>query len=148
MLRSTVIVVSDHREVFDRMQATLEADFEVLVMHPHAESVIAAAGALEPQAVIVDLSRPSVRCGAMAARVLDEIPDVRMVLLLDREPNPDVKRHEWLERGLERDMLEPALARGLDRAFGGKVRAVHVEAGADAPLAPIPDVAYSPTFNC
>ena len=150
MQRPTVIVVSDHAEVFESMRAGLDPDFEVLTMFPHAESVIAAAGALSPHAVIVDLSKRSVRCGAMTSRVVEEIPEIRLVLLLDRERNPDVKRREWLESGLERDRLSPDLALGLERALGGKVRAVnvHVRDHDDAPHGSIPEVLYSPTFSC
>jgi hypothetical protein len=91
-----------------------------------------------------------VRCGATAARLLEEIPDVRLVVLLDREANPDVKRRPWLDSGIERDMLGPDLARVLDRALRGKLRAVSVSADAvEDPLSgPIQEVAYSPTFSC
>lgn len=150
MQRSTIIVVSDHREVFEKMRAGLEQEYEVLAMFPHLESVVAAAGALRPTAVVVDLSNRSVRCGAMATGLLEEMPDVRMVLLLEREPNPDVKRRAWLESGLERDKLGPRLSRGLDRAFGGKVRAIDVDVRGpeDPPRGAIYEVAYSPTFSC
>ncbi len=127
MQRPTVIVVSDHPQVFEKMRRGLEPELDALMMFPHAESVVAATAALMPQAVVVDLSRRSVRCGAMAARVLEELPDARVVLLLDKEANPDVKRREWLESGMERDKLGPELTRCLDRAFGGKVRAIDVD---------------------
>ena len=150
MHRPTVIVVSDHSEVFDKARAGLEAELEVLALFPHAESVVAAAAAVMPRAVVVDLSQRSVRCAEMLSRLLDEIPETRLVLLLEPETNPDVKRRNWLERGLERDRLSPDLARGLDRAFGGKMRAIGVETrGPDAPpLDGFLEAAYSPTFSC
>ncbi len=150
MKRPLLLVVSDHPLVFESIRAGFEPDFEVLTMCPHAESVIVAAGVLEPSTVIVDLSRRSVQSAAMTARLMEEIPDLPLVLLLDRETNPDVKRRSWLERGLEQDSLGAELAFGLRRAFGGSVRAVHVDAKAsdDALLEAIPGNAYSPTFNC
>jgi hypothetical protein len=151
MKRPLVLVVSDHPLVFDSIRAGFEPDFEVMTMRPHAESVIVAAGVLEPLAVIVDLSRRSVSSAAMTKRVLEEIPDLPLVLLLDRETHPDIKRREWIERGLEFDSLGPELALGLHRAFGGRVRAVHVDgnvAPGEAFLETIPEAAYSPTFSC
>jgi DNA-binding NarL/FixJ family response regulator len=144
-----VLIVSDHPLVFDNIRGSFEADFDVLTMVPHAESVIAAADVLAPEAVIVDLSRRSVRSAAVTARLLDEVPDVRLVVLMDVEANPDVKRRVWLERGLEQEALGPELARSLRNAFGGKVRAFSVEASDQDLLAgPTSEAFYSPTFNC
>jgi DNA-binding NarL/FixJ family response regulator len=149
MQRPLVLVVSDHPLVFDRIRAAFEPDFDVLTMAPHAESVVAAVGILDPEAVIADLSGRSVRTAPLTARLLEELPDARLVVLMDREPNPDARRREWLESGLERDALGPELASGLRRAFGGRVRALHITADEpEAPFGDMPEVGYSPTFNC
>ena len=150
MQRPLVLVVSDHPLVFDRIRAGFEPEFEVMTMAPHAESVIAAVGILEPDAVIADLSGSAVRSAAMTARLLEEAPETRLVVLMDREANPDVRRRDWFERGLEQAKLGPILALGLYRAFGGRVRALNVEAAErDEPtMSALAEVAYSPTFNC
>jgi hypothetical protein len=118
-------------------------------MAPHAEPVIVAAGVLDPCIVIVDLSRRSVRSAAMTARLLEEMPGLPLVVLLDREANPDIKRRA-LDRGLERDRLATELERGLERAFGMRMRVVQVEANAPEDFLPeaVPGFVYSPTFNC
>ena len=149
MNRPLVLVVSDHPLVFERIRAGFGPDFDVLTMAPHAESVIAAVGALDPDAVIADLSGRSVRSAPATAQLLEELPGARLVVLMDLEANPDVRRRDWLDRGLERDMLGPDLALGLRRAFGGKVRALRVQDMVDDALAgDIPKAAYSWTFNC
>ena len=149
MQRPLVLVVSDHPLVFDRIRAAFEPEFDVLTMAPHAESVIAAVGVLDPEAVIADLSGRSVCTTPLTARLLEELPEARVVVLMDREANPDVRRRTWLENGLERDALGDELAGGLSRAFGGKVRALHVTADEpEAPFGDMPEIGYSPTFSC
>ena len=150
MKRSLILVVSDHPLVFDGVRAGFEPDFDVVTMAPHAESVIVAAGVLDPCIVIVDLSRRSVRSAAMTARLLEEMPGLPLLVLLDREANPDIQRREWLDRALERDRLATELERGLERAFGMRVRAVQMEANAPEDFLPeaVPGFVYSPTFNC
>ncbi|MCB1020978.1 MAG: response regulator transcription factor [Bryobacterales bacterium] len=154
MNRRMLFAVSDRPSALERIRAAFEPETEVVALAPHADSVIAAAAILEPAAVIVDLSDGCTQSAATTTRVLEEMPELRVVALLNRESHPDVKRRGWLEAGLELDTLTlnvgPELARGLELAFRGRVRAICLDAKADETLLgkPLPEVVYSPTFSC
>jgi hypothetical protein len=146
-----VLVASDHRMTFDSIRSTFEPDFDVLTMFPHPESVIAAAGALDPFVIVVDLSRRSTNSAAMMTRLLEEIPLIPLVVLLDREANPDASGREWAERGVGGGSLASALTPALELALGGRIRAVVVDSGAPENAPPptlFAETAYSLTFNC
>lgn len=84
MSRPTVLVVSDHPIVFDRIRTMLEPEFDAMSLVAHPESVVAAVGALEPTILVVDLSTATVRGSHVVARVREELPEQRCITLVDR----------------------------------------------------------------
>ncbi|MBI1358288.1 MAG: response regulator [Acidobacteria bacterium] len=83
MPRPTVLVVSDHPLVFDRIRTALEPVFATLTLVAHPESVVAAVGAIDPTILVVDLLSPSVRGEEVLARVREELPLQRVVALVE-----------------------------------------------------------------
>ena len=85
MSRPTVLVVSDHPLVFDRIRTQLEPSFDTLALVAHPESVVAVVGALEPMILVIDLMSPTAPGREVLDRVRAELPEQRLVSLVIEE---------------------------------------------------------------
>ncbi len=100
MLRPTVLIVSDHPLVFDRVRSMLEPSFDTLALMAPPESVVAAVSALEPMILVVDAASPSLKGQDLVERVREELPEQRLIALVEeasaseRASSPEVPRAE------------------------------------------------------
>ncbi len=83
MIRPTVVVVSDHPLVLDRVRAMLESAFDTISLMAHPESVVATVSAIEPLLVVVDASAGSLKGWEVLKRVREELPTRRMIAVTD-----------------------------------------------------------------
>ena len=88
MSQPTVLVVTDHALVYDRLRTALEPSFVVMTLVAHPESVVAVVGAVDPTILLVDLLAASVRGEEVIARVREELPEQRIVALAESNATP------------------------------------------------------------
>jgi DNA-binding NarL/FixJ family response regulator len=67
--RARVLVADDHRAMLESLVSVLTREHEVIAAVPDARSLIAAAKALDPDVLVVDIQMPGL-CGIAAAHCL------------------------------------------------------------------------------
>jgi CheY-like chemotaxis protein len=74
MARQRIVVADDHQETRAAIVSLLASDFDVVAAVGDGEAAVAAAGALDPDLVVLDISMPGLN-GFEAAALISELPD-------------------------------------------------------------------------
>jgi DNA-binding NarL/FixJ family response regulator len=91
MPRLRVLVAEDHEAMRDRVVCMLSKDFEVTGAVPDGESLVAAARALQPDLLVIDVSMP-IMGGIEAANRLKELGSTARIIFLTIHEDPDCIR--------------------------------------------------------
>ncbi|GAA2402115.1 response regulator transcription factor [Nonomuraea africana] len=125
------ILVAEHLPLVRRgLVASLgaEADLEVVAEVGNGQDIVPAALEHDPDAAVVDLDLPGLDGLSAAARLREEVPGCR-VLILSAQPNPGQVRRAFEAHAvgfMSLDVAPERLAEGL-RAMGAGGRAVDSE---------------------
>ena len=74
MARPRIVVADDHHDTRAAIVSLLESDFDVVAAVADGQEAVAAAGALDPDVVVLDISMPGLN-GFEAAALIRDLPD-------------------------------------------------------------------------
>ncbi len=122
MSRPRVVLADDHRVVAEGLRGLLEERFDVVAVVGDGQALLAAARALAPDVVVVDVSMPLVSGIEATSRLRRELPSVRVVILTMHREEAYVRRA--LEAGASAYVLKVAapaeLIAAIDAALAGR----------------------------
>jgi DNA-binding NarL/FixJ family response regulator len=113
-MAATVLIVDDHAAFRSLARAVLEADgFDVVGEAPDGAAALAAARALAPEIVLLDVALPDMDGFAVCEALLDDRPDSAVVLTSSRNVSAYRRRLDHSRaRGFipKHELTGPALA--------------------------------------
>ena len=120
MPRPRVLLADDHRETAEQLRGLLEPDFDVVALVEDGKSLVRSAFRLSPDAIVADISMPSLDGIEACAQIRRNDPEARIVLVtVHSEPI-------LLQRGFAAGALGYVLK---DAAGDDLVAAVHAALG-------------------
>ena len=83
-----VLLADAHQNILDGTRRLLESLFATVVMVSEQESLLETAQAMSPEVIVMDLSLPGKTSGNSVKRIVHDVPNVRIVvLILDNDRN-------------------------------------------------------------
>jgi DNA-binding NarL/FixJ family response regulator len=120
--RPRVILADDHRMVAEGLKSLLAEDFDVVAMVEDGRAAVAAAAALRPDVVVADIGMPLLNGIEVAARLKQEQPLIKVVILTMHREEAYARRA--LEAGASGYVLKVAasgdLVLAINAALAGK----------------------------
>jgi DNA-binding NarL/FixJ family response regulator len=81
VMRPRVLLAEDHQAAAEQLRSVLEVEFEVVAVVSDGAALVEAAQALQPDAIVSDISMPVLDGIAAATRILQRNPDARIVFV-------------------------------------------------------------------
>lgn len=135
-----VLVVDDHALFTDAILPTLrEMEWEVVAVVRRGQEAIETALREEPDLVMVDLGLPDVGGIAVGTRILEELPDTRVIALTGRSDPEAVKEAQaaGFHGFLTKDIPLPRFPEALSAALRGEVVTFHRPVVESRPVTPV-----------
>jgi DNA-binding NarL/FixJ family response regulator len=87
-----VLIADDHRLFAEALRAILSADerIEVVGLAASGEDAVSKAGRLSPDVVLMDISMPGLDGVEATRRILDAVPDARVLMVTGSDAQEDV----------------------------------------------------------
>jgi DNA-binding NarL/FixJ family response regulator len=90
MTRPRVIVADDHQALLERVGRELAGEFNIIASALDGQQAFDAAIALQPDAVVLDISMPCLN-GLEVARLLSVLPNPPRIVFLTAHDDPDFR---------------------------------------------------------
>ncbi|MBX3439941.1 MAG: response regulator transcription factor, partial [Planctomycetaceae bacterium] len=115
MDRPRIVLADDHPEFLNCTATMLEAEFDVVESVGNGQALIEAAGRLDPDIVVLDISMPVLNGFDAARRLASDACRARLVFLTVHQDEDLVRRA--LELGAQGYVVKPRLASDLVHAL-------------------------------
>jgi len=115
MRRPRVLIADDHAILLDAFRRLLEPQYDVVGTVTDGQALVQAAGALQPEIILADISMPHLNGLDAAEQLRVELPDAKLVFLTVSE-DPQVAA-EAIRRGASGYVLKKSAAAELFEAL-------------------------------
>ena len=115
MIRPRVLIADDHAILLDAFRRLLEPAYEVVGTVTDGQALVQAAETLKPDVILADISMPHLNGLDAAERLLQRVPDVKLLFLTVNE-DPETAL-EAIRRGAAGYLLKKSAAAELFEAI-------------------------------
>ena len=115
MTRPRVLIADDHSLLLEAFEHLLEKEFEVVGTATDGRALVAMAQELEPDAIVADMTMPGLNGLDAARRILENLPETRIVLLTVHEDS--MLAAEALRSGVSGYVVKRSAAGELQQAL-------------------------------
>jgi len=115
MTRTRVLIADDHAILLDAFKRLLEPEYEVVGAVRDGQELVQAAESLQPDVIVADISMPRLNGLDAAERLLEQLPQVKLVFLTVNE-DPQIAA-EAIRRGAVGYVLKKSASAELFEAI-------------------------------